>query len=240
MAAFGLRVFLGGLQQESYCWGKVICFRLYFPLWWAQAHWVCFGAPRAPPLRAGAQQQIKVHLKSPGRQLPDQVREPPRPCPGAPRGCTEHCRVQASQPGKDQISVPHRSSSLRQRLLAGGHHLYDHHGVRMVSQDVETTRGQVQPGRPRETSTTASWTDSEPGKPRAPSRRRLQEAPNHPTSGSVCHSFMSSLQLAQRHTINQRTLFKLVSERCSTITCRTRGIPSTTPLQVHAVSARPT
>ena len=113
MAAFGLRVFLGGLQQESCCWGKVICFRLYFPLWWAQAHWVCFGAPRAPPLRAGAQQQIKVHLKSPGRQLPDQVREPPRPCPGAPRGCTEHCRVQASQPGKEQISVPHRSSNER-------------------------------------------------------------------------------------------------------------------------------
>ena len=93
--------------------GKELCFRLDFPLWWALAHWVCFGAPRAPPLRAGAQQQIKVHLKSPGRQLPDQVREPPRPCPGAPRGCTEHCRVQASQPGKDQISVPHRSSNER-------------------------------------------------------------------------------------------------------------------------------
>ena len=210
--------------------------------------WVCFGAPRAPPLRAGAQQQIKVHLKSPGRQLPDQVREPPRPCPGAPRGCTEHCRVQASQPGKDQICVPHRSSNERICVKSA----FANDSLLVVTTftiitgpawlvkmwkplvDRSNSAGPVRPRQLRRGPTMSR------GKPRAPSRRRLQEAPNHPTSGSVCHSFMSSLQLAQRHTINQRTLFKLVSERCSTITCRTRRIPSTTPLQVHAVSARPT
>ena len=104
---------MGGLQQESYCWGKVLCFRLDFPLWWAQAHWVCFGAPRAPPLRVGAQQQIKVYLKLSGGNsrtksgsLPDLVRE----LPGAARSTVVFKRISQAKI-KSLCRIDHQMSA---------------------------------------------------------------------------------------------------------------------------------